>query len=101
MTACKESFSYLSDEWRAALGVINTAVAFVVFTGNLVAFLVILKTKLLPNLSTCFLGSLIMTDLLVGVLLEPMHVVQLVSAALQNDRILNNARRYLSTLLVP
>ena len=94
------SFSYLSDEWTTAFGVINAAVALIAFTGNLLAFLVILKTKHFRNLSTCFLGSLIVTDFLVGILLAPLFVAQLVSAAMRNDCMVNNVRKYLSFLLV-
>ena len=70
------------------------------FIGNLVAIMIILKTKHFRNLSTCFLSSLVMTDFLVGILLAPMHVAQLVSEPIRNDCTLNNARRYLSTLLI-
>ena len=100
MTACYKSFSYLSDEWRAVLGIVNTAVAFIAFLGNLVAMMIIFRTKYFRNLSACFLGSLVMTDFLVGILLAPMHVAQLVSEPLRNDCTLNNARRYPSTLLI-
>ena len=100
MTACHKSFSYLSDQWRAILGIVSTAVAFMAFWGNLVAIMIIFRTKHFRNLSTCFLGSLVMTDFLVGILLAPMHVAQLVSEPLRNDCTLNNTRRYLSTLLI-
>ena len=100
MKACDKSFAYLSDEWRAVFGLINTVIALVAFSGNLVAFMVIINTKCFRNLSTCFLSSLIMTDFLVGILVAPMHVAQLVSEAIRNNCTLNNTRRYLSTLLV-
>ena len=100
MAACENDFAYLSNEWRVVFGVVNIAIALVAFTGNLVAFLVILKTKCLQNLSTCFLGSLIVADFLIGTLLEPMDVAQLISKSLLNNCTLNYARRYLSALLI-
>ena len=100
MEACGKNFAYLSNEWTAIFGVTNTAIALVAFTGNLVAFLVILKTKCLQSLSTCFLGSLIVADFLIGTLLEPMHVAQLISKSFRNNCTLTYARRYLSTLLL-
>ena len=76
------------------------AVALVAFTGNLVAFLVISKTKYFRNLSTCFLGSLIMTDFLVGILVAPMHVAQMASESLRKNCAVVDATVYLLTLLV-
>ena len=100
MATCDTSFAHLSDLWRTVFGIINTAIAVVAFIGNVTAFLVIFKTKYFRNLSTCFLCSLIMTDLLVGVMLEPMHAAQLVSQVLRNNCGFNSVRRYLSTLLI-
>ena len=99
MEACERSFAYLSDELRAAFGAINTVIALVAFTGNLVALLVIVKIKYFRDLSTCFLGSLIMTDFLVGIIVAPMHVAQLVSEPLRNNCTFNDAKGYLSFLL--
>ena len=41
-----------------------------------------------------------MTDLLVGIIVAPMHVAQLVSEQFRNNCMLNNARRYLLAFLV-
>ena len=98
MAACEKNFSYLSNEWRVIFGVVNTAIALAAFTGNLVAFLVILRTKCLQNLSMCFLASLMITDLLVGIIVAPVHVAQLVSEQFRNNCTLNNVRRYLLVL---
>ena len=100
MAVCDSNFGYLSSEWRKALGVLNLATGLMAFIGNLVAFLIIFKTKHFRNLSVYFLGSLIMTDFLVGLLLEPMHVAQLFSEELRNNCTFNGVRRYLSTLLI-
>ena len=100
MKVCFRSFVYLSDECRAIFGAINIAVILIAFTGNLVALVVILKTKYFRNLSTCFLASLMMTDLLVGIIVAPMNVAQLVSEQFRNNCMLNNARRYLLAFLV-
>ena len=100
MIACTRVFSYLTDDWRAVFAVINILIALVAITGNLVSFMVILKTKYFRNPSTCFLGSLIMTDFLVGILAGPMLVAQLVSESLGNNCVFNQARECLTTLSV-
>ena len=100
MEVCSTSFAHISNELRYALGVINLLVGLAALIGNVMAFLVIFKTKYFRNRSTCFLGSLIMTDFLVGAILEPMHVAQFFSEALRNNCKFNTARRYLSTLLI-
>ena len=100
MAVCDTNFSHLSHELGNVFGTINLVIGLVALLGNLVALLVILKTKHFRNHSTCFLGSLIMTDFLVGVLLEPMHAAQLFSEGFRNNCIFNSARRYLSTVLI-
>ena len=100
MTACFISFEYLSHEWRVVFGLVNTVTALVAFIGNLVSFVVISKTSYYRNLSTCFLGSLIISDLLVGILVAPMHVALLVSESLRKNCAVTDARGYLLTLLV-
>ena len=100
MTICDTNVMNLSKEWRIVLGVTNTAIGIAAFLGNLVAFIVIFKTKYFRNFTTCFLCSLIMTDFLVGVLLEPMYVAQLFSQEIQNSCTFNDARRYFSSFLI-
>ena len=100
MVACDTNFAYLTDEWRQVFGAINLAIGFMAFFGNSIAVLVLAKTKHFRNLSTCFLGSLVTTDFLVGIILEPMHVAQLFSEGPRDNCIFNSSRRYLSTLLI-
>ena len=100
MTFCFIGFVHLTDEWKAVFAVINTAIALEAFTGNLLAFMIILNRKSFQDPSICFLGSLIMTDILVGFLLAPMHVVELVSESLIGNCMLNKARESIAIFLV-
>ena len=100
MEVCSISFAYLSNELRNLFGVINLLIGLAAFIGNFMAFLVIFNARYFRNRSSFFLGSLMMTDFLVGAVLEPMHVAQLFSEELRNNCKFNTARRYLSTLLI-
>ena len=91
---------YISIALRDVFGVSSLSVGSLALFGNIMAFLVIVKTKYFRNRSTCFLGSLIMTDFLVGALLEPMHVAQFFSEELHSNCKFNTARRYLSKILI-
>ena len=60
-------------------------------------FIVILQNRCLHTRSNAFLVSLAITDMLVGFILQPLHIMQLFSTEYSNNCGLNSARRLLSS----
>ena len=63
-------------------------------------FIIILQNRCLHTRSNAFLVSLAITDMLVGFILQPLHIMQLFSTAYSNNCGLNSARRFLSSLFM-
>ena len=68
--------------------------------GNLMFFMVIARNKQLHTRSNACLVSLATTDMLVGIILEPLHIIQFFAAEYRNNCGLNSARRFLSTFFM-
>ena len=68
--------------------------------GNFIVFLIIMKSKRLHTRSNVCLMSLATTDLLVGLILEPLHIMQLFSAEYRTNCRFNTIRRFLATLFM-
>ena len=96
---CYLSFSFLSNELRYSFGVLHFGIGFMSFFGNLIVFIVLLTTRSLRTLSNAILASLAVTDFLVGLILQPMHVLQLFFAKFRDDCTFNTARRMLSIII--
>ena len=87
--------------WLAfLLGTVNSVQALIATVGNLAVFVIFMKNPRLRTRSNYCLMSLAATDLLVGIVLEPLHVVQFFSSEHRNNCGLNTVRRFLSTLLM-
>eukprot|EP00112_Aurelia_sp_Birch-Aquarium-sp1_P011946 Seg2508.3 transcript_id=Seg2508.3/GoldUCD/mRNA.D3Y31 product=Melanopsin protein_id=Seg2508.3/GoldUCD/D3Y31 len=68
--------------------------------GNFIVFFIIVKSKRLHTRSNVCLMSLATTDLLVGLVLEPLHIMQLFSAEYRSNCQFNTIRRFLATLFM-
>ena len=68
--------------------------------GNFIVLFIIIKSKSLHTRSYVCLMSLAITDFLVGVILEPLHIIQLLSADYRSNCRLNVMRRFLAVLLL-
>ena len=68
--------------------------------GNLLFFIVILGNKRLHTRSNACLISLATTDMLVGIILEPLHIIQLFGIEYRKNCALNSARRLLTTFVI-
>eukprot|EP00794_Sanderia_malayensis_P008442 gene8442-9343_t len=90
----------VSSELRITLGITNSVIGLLALLGNLLMFVIIYKNKRLQTRSNTCLLSLAMTDFLVGIILEPMHVMQLFSATLRYNCTFNTVRRFLATFLL-
>ncbi len=96
---CSQSLEGLSNVYRAIFGVLNIIIGLMALVGNLFIFIAIHKNRSLRTKSNCFLISLAMTDFLVGLVLEPIFVVQMFSASMAENCTLNIARRFFTALL--
>eukprot|EP00112_Aurelia_sp_Birch-Aquarium-sp1_P011947 Seg2508.4 transcript_id=Seg2508.4/GoldUCD/mRNA.D3Y31 product="putative trace amine-associated receptor 3" protein_id=Seg2508.4/GoldUCD/D3Y31 len=68
--------------------------------GNFIVFCIIIKFKILHTRSNVCLMSLATTDLLVGLVLEPLHIMQLSSAEYRSNCKMNTVRRFLAALFM-
>eukprot|EP00112_Aurelia_sp_Birch-Aquarium-sp1_P011945 Seg2508.2 transcript_id=Seg2508.2/GoldUCD/mRNA.D3Y31 product="Adenosine receptor A3" protein_id=Seg2508.2/GoldUCD/D3Y31 len=82
------------------LGIINILQGLMALLGNLMFFMVIVRNGRLHTRSNACLASLATTDMLVGIILEPLHIMQFFAAEYRNDCGLNSARRFLSTFFM-
>ena len=90
----------VSESLRYVLGVINIIQGLASSLGNILVFFVVISNRRLWTRSNAYLLSLATTDLLVGILLEPMTVAQFFSFEHRQNCNFNKVRRYLSTLLM-
>ena len=100
MAKCPQQFSLIPSEGQYFFAVINMVIGFIAFIGNLFVFVVISRTRSLRNKSSCSLLSLAITDFLVGVILEPMHILQFFFQDFRENCLFNSIRRVLFAVLV-
>ena len=82
------------------LATANIALGLASCAGNFIVFFVVIKSESLHTRSYFCLMSLATTDLLVGLVLEPLHIIQLFSAEYRSNCRFNTVRRYLATLFL-
>eukprot|EP00112_Aurelia_sp_Birch-Aquarium-sp1_P011944 Seg2508.1 transcript_id=Seg2508.1/GoldUCD/mRNA.D3Y31 product="hypothetical protein" protein_id=Seg2508.1/GoldUCD/D3Y31 len=82
------------------LAAISIILALMASFGNLLFFVVILRNRQLHTRSNACLVSLATTDMLAGIILEPIHIIQLFDGDYRNDCKLNFARRLLMTFFI-
>ena len=82
------------------LATVNIVQGLTAFCGNFIVYFIIIKTKRLHTRSTVCLMSLATTDLLVGLVLEPIYTMQLLSKEHSSNCRFNSARRFLATLFM-
>ena len=99
MTSCIHNLD-ISEPLLYVLGVINIIQSFASTCGNLLVFVSVILNKRLQTRSNAFLLSLASSDFLVGVLLEPLFIMQLFSQDYRDNCNFNQIRRYLSTLFM-
>lgn len=68
--------------------------------GNFIVFIIIIKNRRLRTRSNVLLMSLAATDLLVGLVVEPVHVAQFLSEHYRKDCRVNSVRRILTSLFL-
>eukprot|EP00112_Aurelia_sp_Birch-Aquarium-sp1_P007682 Seg1839.3 transcript_id=Seg1839.3/GoldUCD/mRNA.D3Y31 product="hypothetical protein" protein_id=Seg1839.3/GoldUCD/D3Y31 len=82
------------------LAAISIILALMASFGNLLFFVVILRNRQLHTRSNACLVSLATTDMLAGIILEPIHIIQLFDGDYRNDCKLNFARRLVMTFFI-
>ena len=100
MDDCPQQFSSLSPVVRYFFAFINVIACFVAFTGNLMVFILVWRTTSLRNRSICCIISLAVTDFLVGLILEPMHIIQFLSEEVGRNCTFNSIRRVFAVVLI-
>ena len=68
--------------------------------GNFIVFFVIIKSKSFHTRSYFLMMSLATADLLVGLVLEPLHIIQLFSEEYRSNCRFNDVRRFLALLFM-
>ena len=99
MVICPLGFLLISPLLRYIIGVIHVAIGFSSIFGNTLILCVIYKTQTLRTCSNLILGSLAMTDLLNGLLTEPMSFLPLFSKMVRGNCEFNSLRRNISSYL--
>ena len=82
------------------LATVNIVQGLAALIGNFIVFFIIIKSKRLHTRSTICLMSLATTDLLVGLVLEPIYIMQLSSKEYSSNCRFNSVRRFLATLFM-
>lgn len=96
---CKVSLESLPTTAGIALSIINTVIGLLALCGNLIVFVIVYRNTKLRTRSNCLLISLATTDFLVGLVLEPIFVIQMLSSKLALNCDLNGTRRFLTATL--
>lgn len=99
MATCQYNLA-VSTNLRYTLGIVNAIQGLAAFLGNALVFFIVIKNKRLHTRSNACLLSLAASDLLVGAIVEPMHVIQFFSEDYRADCVFNKIRRYLSTVCI-
>ena len=99
MNECYLSFSFLSNAVRYIFGVIHFGIGFMAVFGNLFVFILLMSNRSFRTRSNAILASMATTDFLVGLVLQPLYVLQLFFPRLQEDCTFNNTRRMMSVIL--
>ena len=100
MIDCQYSSLNVPKTVAYILGVINILQGLMASFGNLLFFVVVLRNRRLHTRSNACLISLATTDMLVGIILEPIHIIQLFGVEYRYDCKLNSARRWLTTFMI-
>ena len=99
--SCTSYLSYLSsNNWSSTCGGISIFICLTASIENIVILVTFACSRSLHTETNGLLASLAVSDLLVGVVLAPLHALQLLSPEFLNDCVVDETRRYLSTLLI-
>ena len=85
---------------RLTMGIVHVIIALAASIGNLTIFTIVIKNNRLHTRSTISLMSLAVTDFLVGIIVEPMHISQLFSVRMRNDCEMNEIRRKMYSIIL-
>ena len=96
---CKLSIEALPASASITLSVVNMIIALLAICGNTVIFYIVYRNTNLRTRSNCCLISLAATDILVGLVLEPLFISQLLSSKAALNCNMNAARRFLTAML--
>ena len=95
MAFCRLGFNLIPPLLRYITGTINIGIAFSSVFGNTLMLFIVFSTRSLHTQSNFILGSLAMTDLLTGLLTEPMAITQIFSEdARQNCEFVSLRRKF-------
>lgn len=96
---CKLSLESLPASVAVTLSIINIIIALLALCGNSLVFIVVYRNKNLRTRSNCCLVSLASTDFFVGLALEPLFIMQLLSSEIALSCDVNAARRFFTAML--
>ena len=99
MSACPQSLD-IPTILAYILAAVNIVLGLASSIGNFIVFFIIFKSKNLHTRSNFCLMSLATTDLLVGLVSEPLHIMQLFSAEYRSNCQINSVRRFLAALFL-
>ena len=100
MSECENNFWSLSKSLSVVFGAINVIIGIIAALCNLVILFVFYKNRRLHSRSSCCLISLVMTDFLVGFLLEPLFLAELFKKDARINCGLNTFRRFVTSMLM-
>ena len=99
--SCTSYLAYLpSIDWELSCGITSIFICITASIENIIILLTLSWYKNLHTSTNGLLASLALSDLLVGLTLAPLHALQLLSPNLLNHCLVDEIRRYLSTLLI-
>ena len=100
-TACISTLDKLPTlAWFYTLGCVNIFISITASVENFIVIFVLLWYKNLHTLSNRILISLSFSDLCTGLLIAPLHAIQLLNENTRNSCAIDQVRRYLSTVLI-
>ncbi len=94
MAECLYNFP-VSSPLKYTLGAVNLILSIITVFGNTIVCFLVIGNKTLQTRSNLCLLSLACSDLCVGIIVEPLHVMQLFNESLRENCTINLVRRYL------
>ena len=96
---CMNSLENLTETTRVVLIIFNVLIGVLATLCNSLAFYVFMSSHTLLTRSNSYLISMMMTDFLVGTVLEPLFIAQLASTETARSCHLNDTSRFITAIL--
>ena len=98
---CNATLSNLPNEtWGNVFGYLMVVLSIMSTFENAIVFIVLFSNKVLHTPSNKILAALTASDLLTGIVLAPLHALQLLNDDIMNICMIEHIRRYLSAILI-